>query len=142
MVIQRIQTLWLLVAAILIAVFCFIPMATIIDIESASSATFVSPKDVPTLLIINSLIAVILILAIFMFKNTRRQKTLTLLSMLLIVVSGVCEGIVLAGWGSQIAEIEWVSGLCILLGALLAAILAFRGIRHDEKLLRAADRLR
>lgn len=143
MVIQRWQTLWLLVALILVTVFCFVPMALITnDVPSPVSATFLNPIDVPVLLVVNSVVAVLLFIAIFMYRNTRRQKLVTLLSILMLVVSMVTEALILFGWNSEESRIEWLGSIFLLLGALAFAALAYRGIAHDERLLRSADRLR
>ena len=125
MMIQRWQTVWLLVAAVLVCVFCFVPMAIVPgEALDPNSATYLSPK------------------AIFLYKNTRRQKTVTLVSMLLIVVSMAVESFVLFGWETQADRVEWLGSIFLLLGALVFALLAYRGISSDEKLLKAADRIR
>ena len=141
--IQRWQTLWLLVAAVLIGVFCFVPMAIVqSDAMSPESATFLSPKDMPVFMIVNAVVALLLFIAIFLYKNTRRQKTVTLASMLLIVVSMAVESFVLFGWDSQEGKVEWLGSIFLLVGALFFALMAYRGISNDEKLLKAADRIR
>jgi len=143
MMIQRWQTVWLLVAAVLMAVLCFVPMALVHGVAlEADSATFLSPKDFPVLIIVNALVAVLLFISIFLYKNTRRQKTLTLVSMLLIVVSMATEAMVLFGWDTTAGRVEWLGSIFLLIGALVFAMLAYRGIRSDERLLKAADRLR
>lgn len=125
------------------AVFCFVPMALVpAEALDSNSATFLSPKDLPVFLIVNALVAVLLFLAIFLYKNPRRQKTLTLVSMLLIVVSMVTEAIVLFGWDTTAGRVEWLGSIFLLLGALVFAVMAYRGISNDERLLKAADRIR
>ena len=63
--------------------------------------------------------------------------------MLLIVVVMVTEVCYLLSWDAGAgARVEWLGSIFLLLGALVSAVLAYRGIRHDERLLRAADRLR
>ena len=99
-------------------------------------------KDMPVFLVVNIVVALLLFLAIFLYKNTRRQKTVTLVSMLLIVVSMAVESFVLFGWETQADRVEWLGSIFLLLGALVFALLAYRGISSDEKLLKAADRIR
>ena len=137
MVIQRWQTVWLLMAAILAVVFCFLPMALVSDaMASPESVTFIRPTDL-------GVVALLLFIAIFLYKNTARQRTVTLVSMLLIVVVMVTEVCYLLSWDAGAgARVEWLGSIFLLLGALVSAVLAYRGIRHDERLLRAADRLR
>lgn len=144
MVIQRWQTVWLLIAAILAAVFCFLPMALVSDaMASPESVTFIRPTDLPVLFLVDGVVALLLFIAIFLYKNTARQRTVTLVSMLLIVVVMVTEVCYLLSWDAGAgARVEWLGSIFLLLGALVSAVLAYRGIRHDERLLRAADRLR
>lgn len=143
MVIQRWQTLWLLVAVVLVAVFCFVPMALVTsDALNPDSATFLNPIDVPVLLVVNGVTALLLFIAIFMYRNTRRQKVVTLVSMLMLVVAMVTEALILFGWNGVESRVEWLGSIFLLLGALAFAALAYRGIVHDERLLRSADRLR
>ena len=141
MVIQRWQTVWLLVATVLVAVFCCIPMAIVPgEVNDPNSVTFMRPVDVPVFMVVNIVVAFLLFLSIFLYKNTRRQKTLTLVSMLLIVV--VIEVLLLYSWNDAYGGIEWLGSIFLLLAALVFALLAYRGINHDERLLKAADRLR
>lgn len=142
MVIQRWQSVWLLVATILIAVFCFMPMAIVPAAAEEASMTALMPSDMPVFLTVNILAALLLFLSIFLYKNTKRQKTLTLVSMLLIVVMIVTETLVLFNWNTEAGAVEWLGSIFLLLGALVFAALAYRGISKDQKLLRAADRLR
>ena len=141
MVIQRLQSLWLLFAAALMGLFCFMPMFLVKN-DGAAAHQFVSPMDMPVFMVVSSVIAVLLFLAIFLYKNTRRQKTVTLLSMVLIAVCCVTEGLIGLGWGPVDAELEWQGSIFLLIGALIFSLMAYRGISSDEKLLKAADRLR
>lgn len=135
--------MWLFIAAVLVSVFCFVPMAVVSsETPDSASVTFLSPKDMPVFLIVNIVVALLLFLAIFLYKNTRRQKTLTLVSMLLIVVLMAVESFVIFGWESQSDRVEWLGSIFLLIGALIFALLAYRGISGDEKLLKSADRLR
>ena len=143
MVIQRWQTVWLLVATVLVAVFCCIPMAIVPgEVNDPNSVTFMRPVDVPVFMVVNIVVAFVLFLYIFLYNNTRRQKTLTLVSMLLIVVVMVTEVLLLYSWNDAYGGIEWLGSIFLLLAALVFALLAYRGINHDERLLKAADRLR
>lgn len=142
MMIQRLQSVWLLIAAILVSVFCFVPMAIVPSDMDPGSATFLAPKDMPVFLVVNILVALLLFMAIFLYKNTKRQKTVTLVSMVLLAVLMATESFVLFGWHSQGDSVEWLGSIFLLVGALIFALLAYRGISHDEKLLKSADRLR
>lgn len=146
MVIQRWQSVWLLVASICVALFCFLPMA-VISIESADPALPASvsnfyPSDNMVVLIVGLLIAALLVINIFLYKNTRRQKMMTIVSIVLIAVLASTCFLMIYGMGSEASTVEWLGSILLLLGAVVFSLLAYRGIRHDENLLRAADRLR
>lgn len=143
--IQRWQSVWLLLAAILTGFFCFIPMATITGPATAmtpDSITLLYPIQMLVFFCVNILIALLLFLAIFLFKNTRLQKSITLISMLLILCSLATECLVLFGWNSADGQIAWTGSIFLLIAAFVLAAFAYRGICKDERLLRAADRIR
>lgn len=146
MVIQRWQSVWLLVAAILVALFCFLPMAYVSlqgpETIDSNSATFLYPSDNWVMLIVGLLVALLLVIDIFSFNDTRRQKLMTIVAMVLIAVLGVCATLMVYGFQGDGATVEWMGSALLLVGAIVFALLAYRGIRHDEKLLKAADRLR
>ena len=135
MVIQRIQTLYLFVAAIMMGLFTFLPMGYI-------GETVVRPSGSPVFMILNLLIAVVLIVAIFLFKNLRLQRQVTLMSIVLIAVSAVCGGIIMYGGDTRVDRLEWVGGITLLVVSMLLDVLALRGINHDKALLSSSDRLR
>lgn len=140
MQIQRIQTLMLLIAAILVGIFCFCPFATLPATETAEAAS-VYTHDAPVLLTLNILIAVLLVIVIFMYKNLRMQMRMTVLSMLLICASIVTSAFIMFA-GLEGATPILFGGVLLLVLALVFAILAYRGMSHDNKLLRSMDRLR
>lgn len=139
MQIQRIQTLMLLIAAIFMAVFCCTPFASIQAGNAAVHAIYA--KDAPVLLIVNILIAALLVLSIFMYKDLQRQMKLTVLSMILICVSIVTSFFYIYA-GFEGATPVLFGGVLLLLFAVIFAMLALRGMRHDHHLLRSADRIR
>ncbi|MDE6268696.1 MAG: DUF4293 domain-containing protein [Muribaculaceae bacterium] len=140
MVIQRWQSVFLLLAAIFMAIFCFVPTAHLY--ADATLIAHIRPVNYPVFLTINVLIAVLLFIAIFLYKNMKRQKTVTLVSMMLIAVSGVCGGFILYGGDNGGGRIEMGGSVVLLIGALVAALMAYRHIRKDENLLKSYDRLR
>ena len=137
MVLQRIQSVWLLVAAVCTLLFCFLPVA------SLSMTALDATSDSATLIQLSDNWALLVIVNIFSFKDTRKQKRMTIIGIILMAVLGCCAAFMVYNVSSCInAEIEWLGSMLLLLGAIIFSILAYRGIVHDEKLLRAADRLR
>lgn len=133
MVIQRIQTLWLFLALVFTVVIGFRPIAW-----NADKGIFLS--DAPVLLIIDALIAVLLFISIFTFKNLKLQKKITLLSMVLMAVLAVGGGFFLYNSASTFT-LELMGGIVLLIISVILAMLAYRGMSKDQKLLRNADRL-
>lgn len=141
MVIQRWQTVFLFIATVLMALFTFLPFASV---KVDEQLLYIHPKDFPVYLILNMLIAVLLLLAIFMYRNIRLQKKMTLLSLLLIACSAVTGGLLLYGPNAPAAAVEliWAGGIGLLIFALIFTLCALRGIRKDQRTLSSYDRLR
>lgn len=157
--IQRIQTVYLLLAiAACAALLCF-PLVSICDGAgvtvgslTAFSASFTGgtlPTVMPVWVLAAFVILGILlrVIAIFSFKN-RRNQLRTCRSLLLADGCFVALAAVLV-WqlSNQLPESHEISFapyfVCAFpLLAIVFTLLAMRGIRHDERLVRAADRLR
>lgn len=129
----------LLIAAIFIGVFCFTPFATVAAEGAEPTAMFV--KDAPVLQILNIVVAALLLITIFMYHNLRQQMKMTILAIVLICASMVTSGFVI-GVGMENATPVLLGGVVLLVLALLFALLAYRGMKRDHKLLRSMDRLR
>ena len=129
----------LLIAAIFIGVFCFTPFATVAAEGAEPTAMFV--KDAPVLLILNIVVAALLLITIFMYHNLRQLMKMTILAIVLICASMVTSGFVI-GVGMENATPVLLGGVVLLVLALLFALLAYRGMKRDHKLLRSMDRLR
>lgn len=141
MVIQRWQSLLLLIAVVLMCIFCATPYAHIHAVEAAASPTPVFVYEAPVFLIINIVIVLLLFIAIFMYKNLRRQMTVTIISMVLICASIVTGAFILYSTMPD-AELVWAGGVVLLIVALICAMAAYRFMRKDRNLLRSYDRLR
>jgi len=97
-------------------------------------------SDTPVLLVVDILVCILLLISIFTFKNLRLQKKITLLSAVLMVGLGVGVGIYLYR-NAPCASLEFFGGMTFLVPAVIFALLAYRGMTHDQKLLRNSDRL-
>lgn len=140
MVIQRWQSVLLLIAVVLMCIFCATPYAHLKATEAAAASDiFVS--DAPVLMILNILIAALLFISIFLFKNLKLQMKVTLISIVLIAASLVTCGFIIYA-SMPDAELIWTGGVLLLIGAMIFAIAGLRFMRKDHKLLRSYDRLR
>ncbi|MDE7407487.1 MAG: DUF4293 domain-containing protein [Muribaculaceae bacterium] len=110
----------------------FMPWCTLPETES-----YVTPVNIPVMLIINILVALLLIVDIFMYRNTSRQKTIARISAALIAVSAIVGLLMLSE-----ASIAVAGAILPMLLSEICIIIALRRISSDENLLRNADRLR
>lgn len=134
MVIQRLQSLYLLLSSIMMGIFCYLPFAT-------QGGIGIYPYQQPVYFTLNVLIVILSLIAIFLFKNFSRQKMVVKVNIFLIVVSAVTSFVMLYNNISQI-EIVWTAGPLLLICSFIITIAALRRIKHDENLLKAADRIR
>ncbi len=134
MVIQRWQSVFLLLASIMMGFFCYLPLA------SQGNVDF-HPYQQPVYLILNVLISMLSLISIFLYKNMSRQKTVVKINALLMIASAIAGGIIVYMNMPQL-EIFWMAGPLLLLCSFIMTIAALRRINHDDKLLKAADRIR
>ena len=149
MVIQRLQTLYLLMAVAVTVVFLFVPFG-FWDVSLPVSADKLNPLEAGKIiaLLVPSVIGILLMLiAILCFKKLPLQKSLVALSALivvavmLVVVYIMVTPVEIEGVQAKVTP-EWGGGGLLLVGTLVALFAAYRSIRHDQKLLRSYDRLR
>jgi hypothetical protein len=159
---QRIQSVYLSVAfAALIAIY-FFPIASFtsdfvyykyylthmlkIADQSADVAATVNNNMILPLGIFNGLIALTVLVAVFLFKNRRFQSKIVKLGILMnVILVGLIFFVFAPLIGRTLgAAVDYSgdAGIYFTLISLLMLILANRGIIKDEKLVRAADRLR
>jgi hypothetical protein len=149
--IQRIQTLYLVVAIALMIAFFFVPFGYNIDTVVSENAFVEQPltglNQGLSLIIPVALSLLTMLIAIFSFRNYPVQKAFIGISALLI---GACIGIVIyyltAGYDDTNANIAirtvWGGGGLLLIAAEIALFGAYRGVAADQKLLRSYDRMR
>ena len=151
--IQRIQTLYLLIVTVLMAVTVFLPFLTL----SADDLTSVDLSfrgftvdgwnwTVATgcLSVMTALIALLSLGDIFLFTNRALQVRICIFNMLLMV-----------GWYALLAVVVWFEmqntsythlhlhiACCFPLVSIILTYLAMRGILKDDALVKSLDRLR
>ncbi|MBD5422599.1 MAG: DUF4293 domain-containing protein [Bacteroides sp.] len=150
MQIQRIQTLFLLLAIACVAAFLFVPFGywsvaeahagniELVDLVGKNYASLILPSVVAL---------VLMVIAVFSFKKMPFQKLMVVLSALATVAAaGVVIYIMTRGFVGESPEFEvkavWSGGGMLLIAALIAQISAYRNITRDQNLLRSYDRLR
>ncbi|MDR1563277.1 MAG: DUF4293 domain-containing protein [Dysgonamonadaceae bacterium] len=126
--IQRIQTVYLLIAAILAGIM-FVPAGLIDNFQLAWRILIYAGWG---------LSVIFSLFAIFQFKKRSRQIGSCLISIL-----GIAFAYAVLIWRSlQVEEHTYNPLIAFPLIALVLLILAIIAIRKDEKLVRSADRLR
>ncbi|MDE5785563.1 MAG: DUF4293 domain-containing protein [Duncaniella sp.] len=141
MQIQRIQTLYLLLAIVCVAVPFFMPVAYYIGLTDPTVIAPLKPTGELALAIPMGLTALMLLIDIFLYNDLRLQRRVVNFSMLFTVLdAAIIAYIVITGAENFSTIIGWSSFL--LVAALAFEILAKRGIDHDRDLLESANRLR
>ena len=153
--IQRKQTLFLLLAALLVLSTWLFPIASyqstaeIYELMTYGlyTADGIKVKDADLKMpfsILLSLLVLALVIAIFMYKNRPRQMRFVRGSYLLMLAIIAFMFITDNSVGAYLEGAERTFGLSFVmpLVALVLTVMAERGIRADEKLVRSMDRLR
>lgn len=157
--IQRIQSVYLALAAIALIVLFFLPVSSFLSeisydklyITHLKSLTpgaevLVPATKILPLAVLNVINIIVIIISIFMYKKRLFQSRMVKLSILLnIILLGliffIYSDLVGLTVGSD-AEYSDSMGLYAILFSILMLVMANRGILRDEKLVRSADRLR
>lgn len=141
MQIQRIQSVYLFLAAVAMAVFAFLPAISFVNdagAQSIGALTLCGTTHVmPLLLCLDALIVVLLLITLFKYRNLSFQLKLCKVNLLLIFTLLATIGIMVY---MQKGQLGW--SLVLPFVAIVLVILAHKGIKHDKKLLSDSDRIR
>ena len=129
----------LALAVIVMAIFCSTPFATVS--ATAEQVESVYLKDAPVLMIVSILIGVVLFMSIFMYKDLKRQMTMTLVSMVLLVAA-IVTGIFIVYYAMPDAKLVILGGITLLVVTFILALGAYTMMNRDRKLLDSYNRLR
>ncbi|MBP5690129.1 MAG: DUF4293 family protein [Bacteroidales bacterium] len=133
---QRIQTLYLLIATVLLAIMFFTPIATI---PGAGEPVKIMAYDKITYLILLSLVIIGHLVALNTFKLLILQMRVTTLTLLVVLGLAVVVGIDFFRFHDTMT-FKIVAIFPVI--ALILDLLALRGIAADQALLESAYRLR
>ncbi len=157
--IQRIQSVYLFIAFLALTVFYFFPIASFLSdlsyykfyithlqaltpgVDSPISNTLILP-----LAVFNGIIALVAFMSIFLYKKrifqSRMVKLAILMNVILIaLIFFVYSPLISRATGAE-ANYADSFGIYISLISIVMLVLANRGIMHDEKLIKSANRLR
>lgn len=151
--IQRVQTVWLFLASMTMLLLLLLPILTnetndaelwfqVGGIYQKTNKMTLQTDAFPVLFGGTILIGVLCLANIFNYKNRTLQKRLILtiiLFILLLQAGMVFYGQKLPG---GFDGVTYNAGAYLPVLSILFCVLAYRGIRKDEQLIRSADRLR
>ena len=149
MVIQRIQTVYLLIAVILMVVFSFFPALTFElgdktvlygALESGRAGVMHINPLLLTLVILISLLALI---DVFLYKNLQRQMTVCFVDIIIgiAMLIAICiQAFYVGNRDGWIVSWQWYLILPVL--SILFLMMAHKSMSRDKKKLLDADRLR
>lgn len=159
--IQRIQTLYLLLVVALGITLCFVPVVQFVTPEGAEivraweltalGMTETTVNELPAvelnglwgLLLASVLIPVLAMVDIFLYKKRLLQARLNIFSIMLCLgYYGVLAIYVYLAKMVMVAEWYILPWACLPLVCLVLTVMATRRILKDEAMVRAADRLR
>ena len=130
--IQRIQSIYLLVAAVSMTLISFkVPVYNL-------NETLFMAQDDTKMFILTIVGAIFSLLGLFMFKNRKFQMKLIRLTVLILMIIGVRLFMLF----NKFEVVLNNSLLFLLVFALIALIMAFRGVKKDDDLVRSLDRIR
>lgn len=151
--IQRIQSVFLLLTAILMGLTIFCPLVEIVD-GGKIITTFhsfgigkISPTEYPTwgVLTFAALSSLLAFINIFLFKKRKLQANLGLLTALFIVIHYVALAVYLSTYLNKLDDAYTLNmqlGIILPVVALVFDLLAVFRIKKDDKLVKSLDRIR
>jgi hypothetical protein len=140
--IQRIQTIWLLLAGVSGALMYKLPLWNY-TLENQPKKAYYAPESL--LLFILIVVAALLAFAtVFLFRNRSLQKSLCLLGTLLSVTILILEFFRVEDLKKSLMPVAniWQPGALMPVLMIILFMLAHGAIRRDEKLIKSLDRLR
>ena len=156
MVIQRWQSVLLLIAAVMMACFAFLSLGQVQTQDFTFNFTSLGFKyagkavdGAPTgwffqtwyFFIVSVLATIMPVIAIFLYKNLVLQMRVCLFEVLFIVADMTVCGVL--GYSAiESSSIIWSSAICTPVIALIAVIMAWNRIKSDRDRIRAIDRIR
>ena len=146
--IQRIQTLFLIISAILIGILFALPFAEIakdaVIYLFNSKGILVDGVVTQSGFVVIAIIAVILAVSVFAildFKNRKRQINIILLNIVLkLALLGIL--VFYSYFSFSGAQVSLKVGMVFPLLAIVFDYLAISGVKKDEALIRSIDRIR
>ena len=149
MVIQRIQSVYLLIAVILMVVFAFVPA---LSFELADKTVLYGALETgragnlhinPLLITLIILISLLAFIDIFLYKNLQRQMTVCFVDIIIGLAMLVAIGIQAFVVGNREGwTVSWQWYVLLPVLSIIFLMMAHKAMSRDKKKLLDADRLR
>ena len=139
--IQRLQSVWLLLAAA--AAFCSLQFSFYtgyLIADPVKAQVYLTGQSNLLLLILTAGVGLASLFAVFLFKNRKQQLRLTLITLLVAIVNLVLYFLQIKKFIPGQGTFSLTAVFAIVTPVFL--LLAIRGIRKDDKLVKSLDRLR
>lgn len=155
MVIQRWQTIFLLIASVMMGVFTFgsLGQFQLADYSLNFHTWGISSEGIPTdgsqpfcmgtiyLAIISGFSCLLPLISIFLYRNLKLQKQVCAISALFVIATGFTAATL--GYSAiDNATVSWSSIAFAPFIAITACVIAYRGIASDKRKIENADRIR
>ena len=143
MQIQRIQTVYIFLSIIAMAVFMFVPYGEIVSVMQQADAMSLYTMTEYGILVPVCAIIILLLIDLFLYRNLPLQRTVLVISLMLTlaVIATVCFTLFKEARAEGIDAHFTVWDILLPIVALLE-ILGVKGISNDIKLLNSYNRLR
>lgn len=140
--IQRIQSLWLLLSTVCAMIIYLIP--TFAGSSNDGTVKIFSVRESLLLMFLISAVALCSFVNIFLFRNRKRQKGIIVITTLAICCFILIQYLLVAQFKKdfQIVQGTWELTAMLPIFMVFFQVFAFMGIRKDEKILSSADRIR
>lgn len=144
--IQRIQSVWLLLAALSGAGLFFLNLhqAKVMK-EGAETIEKMGASNNFILLMLALVVIALPLVAIFLFKNRKKQAQMATLSILADIGFIAVALMLISNANNKVpapTDSTYLPGIVLPVLSLIFSFLAIKGIRKDEKLVKSLDRLR
>lgn len=140
--IQRIQSLWLLLAASAGTLTYVLPLWSG-QLQDGSQKQYFGRENLFFFALVVATVLLALV-TLFMFKNRAKQKVLTIIGLLLSLVLVTLELVFVDAYKKTLNLIEsaWQPGALMPMVMMILFFLAWQGIKKDERLIKSLERLR
>lgn len=144
MQIQRIQSLYIFLAIVAMAIFVIVPYGQAIDrtVDPAVTVSLETMSEYGVLIPAGAVI-ILLLCGLFLYRNINLQRTVVMITLMLTLstIAVVFFALYKMGESEGLEPSFTVWDITLPIAALME-ILAISGINHDIKLLKSYDRLR